>query len=176
VSGLAAFLTDQRTDPATLEHAVRYLVAEWASDPTAEAMREQLAAQAGDRAQLEAQLRGLERDGALLEAASLAVLDAAWEDRALREAARGALLDAKAKLPVDHSALIALVVLYGMYLAVTGGRRSERRSIVRRPDGSYEEETVTEWYGPAGALRALLDALQLPGGATPPQLPEDTDE
>jgi hypothetical protein len=176
VSGLAAFLTEQRADPATLQHAVRSLVAEWAGDPTVEAMQTALAAQALEADRLEPQLQQLRRDAQLLEAASLAVLEAAWEDPQLHDAARGAIADAGEKLPIHDHALIAIVVCYGIYLAATGGRKRQRHSIVRRPDGSYEEEIITEWYGPAGVLRALADVLRLPGGDSPPELTEESEE
>lgn len=55
----------------------------------------------------------LVRDPALLEAASLVILQAGWEDQISREFAQGALGAARSRLPVVEAALIAIVTVYG---------------------------------------------------------------
>lgn len=162
---LAAFLTAQDADSVTIQYAVRYLVAEWAEDPSVEEMRSTLAEAALDVSNLQSALGQLEGDSSLLEAADLAVLEAAWEDSELIAAVEGAIRDAKAKLPVIEVSVIALVAMYGLYLAATGGRKSVVRSVVRRADGTYEEIEQTEWYGPTAPLSAMAGLFGASGSA-----------
>jgi hypothetical protein len=162
---LLDFLTGQEADAATLQHAVRYLVAERSSDATATEMSQRLVEAAGDATLVDHALRQLETDGPLLEALDLAVLQGAWEDDGLRDLVRGAVIDAKLKLPVVEVTVIAVAALYGAWLARTGGRSRHERVITRNPDGSFEERETTEWYGPEGPLREIGRALS---GMTPP--------
>lgn len=160
--GLAAFLSEQRADAATLQQAVRYLVSEWGDDLPPAQMRAQLDDAAGAE-QVDAVLGELTADGELMERLTLAVLEAAWEDDGLREAARGAIEDAKKTLPIIEAAVVAIAAMYGMFLVATRGRKRHARSVVRRPDGTYEERELTEWYGASGPL-AVVAKLFVPVG------------
>jgi hypothetical protein len=171
---LADFLTEQHADPARLQHAVRYLIAEWAADPPPQDMREQLIGAGITVEQLDRILSRLLRDSQLLEAAALSILQAAWHDETLQPMAAGAIGDADIKLPVIEAGLIALVAMYGMYLAKTGGRKHTERVIRRLPDGTYEETESTDWYGPTGPLSAVASVLH-PAVLETGDPPEDAD-
>jgi hypothetical protein len=116
----------------------------------------------------------LATDVGLMEAAALEILQTRSEDPSTRPAVTGAFGSANAKLPVVEAALIAIVAVYGMWLAATKGRRSQYTSIGRTADGSWEQEQEIEWYGPSGPLVAITRLLGAPGDlpeAEDPQLP-----
>jgi hypothetical protein len=173
---LADFLTQQQADPAALQHAVRYLVAELENYPTTEAMRATLLDASPGREQLNTALEQLQRDSALLEAANLAALAAAWDDERLRPTAEGAVMSAKTKLPFVELSVVAIFAAYALHLLVTGGRKREVRRVVRHADGTYEELTTTDWYdGPNAALRALAQPLGLASGDDAAEADEGAD-
>jgi hypothetical protein len=153
---LGDFLTARDADPAHLQHSVRYLVAEWSADTTPDQMRSELELAIDDPERLRAALTALETDTVLLDVASLDVLQAAWDDDELHDAATGAVDDAKSLLPVIEVGLTALVTMYGLYLARTGGRRRTERHTIRKADGSYETHETTEYHNPADVLASVV--------------------
>lgn len=166
---LTDLLQTEAVDPALVPHAMRYFVSAQTGDLPPERMHEDLLAAGvdADRAQ-----KLLAEDARLLETASLAILQAGWEDLSSRETVEGALSAAGSKLPVVEVALIAIVAVYGMWLIATKGRRSERTMIRHRADGSWEEERVIEWYGASDPLRAIASMFgggvdSAPDGETP---------
>ena len=175
---LARFLTDQAADTAHLEHATRCLVAEWSDDPPSEAMVDELAAAGLDRHQIEDTLATLTRDPDALQAGALSVLTYAWNQPEVHASTRGSIVEAKSKLPVVETAVIANAVMYGLWLVATKGRRSQTNIVHRLPDGGYVEVESTQWWDAAGPLRAITDIFAsgtsgeaTPGGQAPPQLP-----
>jgi len=143
---------------------MRYLVSAVADDLPPEDMLAQIRAVAAPEAVTSA-LAALAGDPDALEDASMAVLANAWDDPAMRATVDGALDAASAKLPVVEVGMICVVAIYGLWLAATRGRKSERRTVRRNPDGSWSEETVTAWYGPSEAVGAIVEIL---AGIGPP--------
>jgi hypothetical protein len=154
---LAGFLTAQTADRAHLEHATRYLMAEWSDDLPSEAMLDELARAGFNSHDLKASLTKLTEDPDALEAGTLSVLAFAWDQPELSDAARGSILEAKSKLPVVESAVIAVAVMYGLWLIATKGRRRHTKVVQRTPDGGYVEIESTEWWDAAGPLRTITD-------------------
>jgi hypothetical protein len=69
------------------------------------------------------------------------------------------------KLPIIETGLIAVMTMYAMFLVATGGRKTRRRTIKRGNDGTYEESTEEEMWGPAGPLQAVVSLFT--GGKAP---------
>jgi hypothetical protein len=142
-------------DATTVPHAMRYYVSARAEDLPELEMREGLVRAGVNADELSHALDLLERDAALLDSASLFILQDGFADEATRELADGAIGASRSKLPVVEAGLIAIAAVYGMWLATTRGRRSHQRVIRRGSDGSLEEIETTEWYGPSGPLQAI---------------------
>lgn len=157
---LMAFLTERRADTETVQQAARYYLAERTGDLSPEEMRDRLVKAARDVRAAEDALRTLERDPRALENASLALLSCAWADPSEVERVRGAIEEAKGKLPVLEAATLAIVAMYGMYLVVTGGVRKREAVVERGPDGTLRETTTTEYFGPAGPLSAVVNLFR----------------
>lgn len=153
---LIAALDAAGTDSASLPHMMRYYVSALSDDLPEAEMRERLELAGIDQEDLRRVVDRLEHDAALLESASLFVLQEGFDAGGhSRELAHGAIGAAGAKLPVVEAGLVAIVAVYGMWLAVTKGRRSQTHVIRRGPDGSLEEIETTDWYGPSGPLQAI---------------------
>jgi hypothetical protein len=149
------FVKREKIDAEALIQATRYYIAEQSHDPTAEEMRDRVAASSGDAAAVDAAVAALAGDARLLELACHEVLEAAWDKPQQPGRIRSAVDDAKSALPVIETGIIAMVAMYGMYLYTTGGKKSE----VRGKDGTLK----TEWYPPA--LSHLVDLLRGGNGA-----------
>jgi hypothetical protein len=156
---LAQFLTDQQADATTVQHAVRYLVAELSGDLSRQEMRETVAEDVGE-AHADDALEALGSNSAVLLDADLAVLAALWEDDEQRERVRGAIIDAKDKLPVVETAIIVTAAMYGLYLVTTGGKKRSIRKVRRQPDGSWEESEEIDFHDPTGPLQAVGNMLR----------------
>lgn len=142
-------------DAATVPHAMRYYVSARAEDLPELEMRERLVRAGVDADELSHTLDRLEHDAALLDSASLLILQDGLADEETRELAVGAIGASRSKLPIVEAGLIAIAAVYGMWLVATKGKRSHQRVIRRGPDGSLEEIETTEWYGPSGPLQAI---------------------
>jgi hypothetical protein len=70
--------------------------------------------------------------------------------------------------------LIALVTMYGLYLARTGGRRRTERHTIRNADGTYETHETTEFHNPADALSSVV-SLVLGRAPARGELPPDSE-
>jgi hypothetical protein len=163
-------LQRSRTDPALLPHAMRYYVAEQSGDRPPTRMRDDLVEAGLDAAAIDDLVLHLQADAELLQAASLAILQDGYDDPGSRASAEGALHGAQAKLPMVDAGLIAIAVVFGMWLVATKGRKTHRTEIRRSADGSWEEIETTEWYGPGDALEAITKVVGLnpgPGGDAP---------
>ncbi|MBV8135579.1 MAG: hypothetical protein JO121_08070 [Deltaproteobacteria bacterium] len=144
------FLNEQQLDAMTIQQATRYYIAEKQELPPTE-MRKAIGA---PEDKLDAAQQELEQDPQTLENACLATLSAGWqEDETI---IRNAFAEAKTKLPVIEVAILAVVAMYGMYLAVTGGVK--KKIVQRKPDGSYTE--TTEYYASQGPLGAIVNLVK----------------
>jgi hypothetical protein len=139
-------------------------------------MRAQLTQAGIDEGELVRVLDLLENDAALLDSASLFILQDGFAQTETRKLADGAIGASRSKLPVVEVGLLAIAAVYGMWLVVTKGRRSHQRVIRRKADGSIEEIETTEWYGPSGPLEAIAGLfganVETPG---PAELPAGDD-
>ena len=175
---LAAHLNDRKAGSAHLEHAMRFLIAQWSDYKTADDMTAELVRAGVTPDAIQAATSALSSDSALLEEAALDVLSAAWADPDLHQAARDSLDEAATRLPVVEVATIAVAAMYGLWLLTTRGRRRTTRTVRSNTDGAYEETETTEWYDAAGPLRAVVDLIRpagplgAPDSTEVPQLPE----
>lgn len=148
------FLNEQQPDAITIQQATRYYVAEKHGLPPTEMLK----AIRAPKDELDAAQQQLEQDPPMLENACLATLSAGWlEDDTL---VRNAFAEAKMKLPVIEVAIVAVVAMYGMYLAVTGGVK--KKVVQRNRDGSYKE--TTEYHAPQGPLGTVMNLVKRGGG------------
>ena len=148
------FLNEQQPDATTIQQATRYYIAEKHGLPPTE-MRKAIGVPEDELVVAQQQL---EQDPQTLENACLATLSAGWqEDETL---IRNAFAEAKIKLPVIEVAIVAVVAMYGMYLAVTGGVK--KKVVQRNRDGSYTE--ITEYYASQGPLGTVMDLVKGGGG------------
>jgi hypothetical protein len=119
--------------PATVPHAMRYLVSVWADDLPPSRMREQLVEEGVPGSSVDQAAALIEYNSALMEDVALSVLQTGYADDDTRALADGALDAANAKLPLVEAGLIAIVAVYGMWVAATKGRRSHKRVIAAPP-------------------------------------------
>ena len=117
----ADYLSRNDVDTDTLHQAARLYLAERADDLPAEEMYRAVVASSADREAVDAALDRLKSDSAMAEQASLALLSAAWEEPGEAERIRPAIEHAKASLPVVEVTIVAVALMYGVYLAVTRG-------------------------------------------------------
>jgi hypothetical protein len=160
----AEFLTDQRADADTIQQAARYYLGEVTDDLSPEEMRRELKQAAGDPAEVDRCLRSLERDTGAVRDAALTILADRWSEPGEAERIASIVEDAKGKLAVIEISIMAIVAMYGMYLATTGGRKTSTTIVRQKPDGTFEEIETTEWEPPSGPLRAVVDLFRAGGG------------
>ncbi len=156
---LAAALNRQHADADVVHQAVRYYLAERFGDLDVDQMRQTVAERVGST-QADAMVFQLIGNPGLLEQSALLILSSAWSDEQERERLASAVGDAKGKLALVEAGLLALVTIYGLYLLATGGVRRSDTTVIRRPDGSYEERTVVEYTDPGSALGSLLSRIR----------------
>jgi hypothetical protein len=149
---LLQFLESQKVDSETLQQATRYYLAERTGDLSESEMQSQLVQAGGDKKTIDAALGQLKGNSLMIDNACLAFLSDAWENETERSKIKDAAAEAKTKLPVIEIGILAMVAMYGMYLAVTGG--IIRHTVERKPDGTFKEST--EYHPPTGPLGALV--------------------
>lgn len=159
---LLAFLKDIDADADTIEQATRYYLAERTDDLPYQEMRAQVFAAAADTRQAQELLQLLAVRSDYLEQGALAVLSVAWDEPGQSELIRRALLDAKAKLPVIEASILGIVVMYGMYLLATRGKKRVKRVIVRTEQGRFKEITETEYFSATGPLSTITQLFKQP--------------
>lgn len=152
---LAEYLSETQADRDTIQQAARYYLAEITDDLDPEEMRQELVQRAQDPERVDPLLHTLEQDTASVENGSLLLLSAAWADPSQRERVKSVLEEAKRKLPVIETAIMAIVAMYGMYLVETGGVTKSEERTIRKADGSIETVKTTEYAGPTGLLQAV---------------------
>lgn len=153
---LADLLTQKSADADTLHQAMRYVVAESTSDElTVLEMRDILVRFVGGEVRLDKALESLRTNTHAMSEASLRVLSGAWSDPARREMVRGSIDDAKAKAPVIEVGILAIVVMYGMYLYRTCGKAVEQVTISYK-DGEVTYIKRTEYRRPGDPLAAVV--------------------
>lgn len=156
----ADYLKEREVDSDTIQQATRYYVAELTGDLSPEDMREQLYAAAGNKDNVNAVLQSLERDSLAVENACLALLSSVWEEPASAEKIENTIKDAKTKLPIIESGLLAIVAMYSLYLLATGGKKREQTIVERRQDGTLIETTTKDYYGSTGPLSQAVNLLR----------------
>jgi len=162
----AQFLAEGGYGGETIIQATRYLTAIDTDDLSTDEMRAELAEHSGGERTDEA-LHAVSTNADLLEKAATGVLSMAWLGEGGRQKVESAFQAARGKLPVIEVGIAATAVMYGLYLVVTKGIRSERTVTERRPDGTTIERRAVEYFGPSGPLNAITNILR-------PQLPEAT--
>jgi hypothetical protein len=154
-TGLDEFLASREADADTIQQAMRSWVLRRTDFMSPEAMRVELAAAVGSDAAVAEALAALQRDAGLLESVSLAVLSDAWGSPPEAERIARAVDDAKTKMPVIEVGIMAMVAMYGMYLAATRGKKSEEWIVQRDEQGRLQKVRRTSYFGPTGPLSAL---------------------
>lgn len=118
---LAEFLNATKADPDTLQQALRMHISERTDDLTRKEMLSELRSSANDEEELSRMLKQLEHDPDILQEAALAYFAQAWDDEEQIPSIRAAFENAKSRLPVIETAILAIVAMYGMYLLTTRG-------------------------------------------------------
>ena len=152
------FLNEVQADPDVIQQALRMYISERTNDLTREEMLNELSGAVTNKEKLEQQLKELGKDPAALEQVALIYFERAWQDNAQQPSIRAAFKHAKGKLPVIETAILAVVVMYGMYLITTNGVTESR--IKRNADGSYEESKKREPFAPIVSAMARLFGKQ----------------
>jgi hypothetical protein len=89
--------------------------------------------------------------------ASLAILQAGWDDPDLREVTRETILDAKNKLPViEVAATRDRVDVRPLATHHAGPQEPHEDRHSRCPDGAFTMTETTEWYDANSPLRAVV--------------------
>jgi hypothetical protein len=158
MTSLKEVLEQHPVDRVTVELAARFYVAEVTDDLDVGEMRHVLVDAAGDEEAVDRALAGLAHDPLLLENAALVTLSDGFADEARRQRVLEILEDARGQMPVIDLAILAVVLMYGMYLLTTGGKKAETTT-VRRPDGTLEESRI-DYASPDGPMSILTRLFQ----------------
>ena len=153
-SSLADELNARAIDTDGVHQAIRYYLAERLDDLPPEDMLERMH-DAADKARVD-----LTRDPQLLESAALVVLSAAWADDSEHDRLRAVLTETKGKLPVIEVGIIAVVVMYGMYLLATRGIKKSEKTTTHKPDGTFVEKEKIEYTDPTRPLGAIANIFR----------------
>jgi hypothetical protein len=157
-----SWLARNQVDGDSLMQAARYYIAERTDDLDTADMLAEMVARTGRRAAVQAELERLTGDTTRMESAAFTVLREAWNDVDERARVERSIDAAKQKLPVVEVTILGMVVLYGMYLHVTGGRKSvTTRSTDKGDKGGRVDETTTEYY--PHPLKSLVDLFRAQG-------------
>ncbi|MEV4210204.1 hypothetical protein [Micromonospora sp. NPDC049662] len=151
---LAQFLNAEGINSAKLQYAVRYLIARTTDFTPADELRRIAAAAASDELVDQAVTELSANSDALLEA-DLVVLDAFWADKANRDEVREAVRSAAERLPVDPAVLLAVPAVYGLFVAVTKGRKKVNKITRYNADGTWEQQEQVEYQDPVNLLKPL---------------------
>jgi hypothetical protein len=157
------FLNKRRVSDEKTLVALRFYIAEVTDDRLPDEMRADIHAHVHDRARVDEALRRLATNRSAQAAAALDYFATRWEDEGEQERIERAFDAAGTKLPVIEAGIIAIVTMYAMFLGTTRGRKSRKRSVRHNADGSYEETTEEEMWGPTGPLQSVV-ALLKPAG------------
>jgi len=148
------FLNEMQADPDMIQQALRMHLSERTKDLTRTEMLTALHEAATCEEELDKLLKQLEQDPDALEQAALIYFEQAWEDDAQKTSIRMAFKHAKGRLPVIETAILAVVVMYGIYLIATKG--VTEITVKRNPDGSYEKTEKREPFAPIASAVAKL--------------------
>jgi hypothetical protein len=101
----------------------------------------------------------LEKDATLAHEIALVWLSLASDDKDRQEAVMSAIQHADRNAVLIETTALAVVAMYGMYLAKTGGIEKAEETIERKPDGSFEAKRVVTYGSFSKPLKALLGAI-----------------
>ena len=149
---LEEWIRETRSDPDTIQQALRLHLAERTSDMTPEEMLDEMRTAAADPQQLEEQLQRLERDSSALTQAAMEYFQQTWDEKAPNPSIDSAFTHAKEKLPVIEVTVLAIAAMYAMYLVVTGAVTEEVETQEKKLDGTYKvtKKVKREPFGPIG--------------------------
>lgn len=159
---LADELNARRVSDETIEVATRAYLSEIDDDRPPKEVGEVLRGSAVSEATLERVLLELEQSPAKRVELCLAVLSHCWEDAQNRPVILRTIEKTQSKLPAIESALLAMSVMYGMYLlfhGLPGKRPVEVKRVVKIGPGTYEIENTTTYdkpESPIGFFRGLF--------------------
>ncbi|MFL6313852.1 MAG: hypothetical protein ACJ71W_17270 [Terriglobales bacterium] len=160
---LEQILDAKNPNTDSILHATRYFLAEKCGDVPPSQMRKTLLEAGIPEPELNSTIKRLEFDLASLEEGSLLILDAALQGGEDDHVAIERSFDeAATKLPVIETALVALVVMYGLYLFTPASDKPVRivkRKIVKK-DGTIETSSDASYHEPAGALAAVVSLVR----------------
>ena len=151
----ADFLNARRPEDEKVLIALRFYLSEVTDDKLPRELIDEMESSSGGRRQVQAAIDQLERARGDQLRAALTFFANRWEDAGERDRITRAFDGAATKLPVIEAGLIAMITMYAMFLIATGGRRRVTRTVTRRPDGTFEEKTEEDMFGPSGPLKAI---------------------
>jgi uncharacterized protein (DUF2342 family) len=157
---LDAFLAEREADADTIQQAARTWLTRRSGFLSPEEMRARLDEASGDPEGVSEALALLQRDSGALEAVAREVLERGWSEPDEAAAIARAVDGAKVKMPVIEVGLLALVVMYGMYLKTTGGVKSEHVEERKGADGSTYNVTHREYEDPTAPLSMVRGIVQ----------------
>ncbi len=134
-------LIELGADRDTVQQGLRLFLAEQTGDLTPKEMLAEVEGRVGP-AEMQEFLRQLQSDPDALNQATLIALNGAWSDPAARPALRNALAHAKNQLPVIEIGIVAVVAMYGMYLATTKGETEFVSETQQDGKGKWSEKIV----------------------------------
>jgi hypothetical protein len=154
------FLNQRRVSDEKALVALRFYLAEVTDDRLPDEMRADINAHVRDGARVSDALRRLAVNREVQAAAALAYFATRWEEAGEQERIERAFDAAGTKLPVIEAGIIAIVTMYALFLGTTKGRKSRKHSVRRNADGSFEETTEEEMWGPTGPLQSVVALLK----------------
>jgi hypothetical protein len=154
------FLNQRRVTDEKALVALRFYLAEVTDDRLPDEMRDDITALVQDDARVDDALRRLAANHDVQATAALDYFAARWDDDGEQERIERAFAAAGTKLPVIEVGIIAIVTMYALFLGTTKGVKSRKRSVKRGADGSFEETTEEENWGPTGPLQSIVALLK----------------
>jgi hypothetical protein len=161
----ADLLNDRKITREMIFQSARRYTLERLAEPDPNDLHSDLVLMGADAGRLTDELAA---DGPGLQEVALAVLTAAWQERAERPRIVRCLDDVSGRLPVTDSFGMAVMLVYGLHLLLRTGSNTEETT-QRRPDGTF----ITCRTSQKGALALILKALAR-DRVEPPELPART--
>ena len=147
-----------RATPETLLEVMTTSVYEVSGDKTRSQMLSDLEHAVGQE-NVQKLISELEKDSRLVHETALAWISVASNNASQSDAIKSAIQNSDRNAVLIETAAIAVVALYALYLAKTGGIKEIKETIERKPDGSFREKRDVLYSSFSAPLKALFDAI-----------------
>lgn len=159
VTAVVDALNFVRATPETLLEVMTTSVYEASGDKTRSQMLNDLEHAVGQE-NVQKLISELEKDSALVHETALAWISVASNDASQSDSVTNSIQNADRNAVLIETTTIAVVALYALYLAKTGGIKQIKETIEHKPDGSFHVKRDVSYSSFSVPLKALFDAIK----------------